>query len=355
VQASAEVDRGKESLSQFLARVLDQLSLSAWLPAGALVLLLAFVIQLGTALDQPAIATAPAPVVRALQSIAGISLGGALLLIAAVVVLTMVTQALSFEAIRVLEGYWGINGLVERLAQWRCGRHRRFRDKLERRLQALTEQAWEGAARELQRLIDHRADRGKSLLVTPNVLAALRAEVLQKEMPVALTPEEYDLLEQLGDRWEDWAPAEIRRRIVNVQKRLADYPEPNRMLPSRLGNVLRHYEDKTEVAEVEPLVQRVFDRLPASLKTGHDEQRTRLDLYCSMVFVVAIAAAIAIGRFGADHPRYAIGALAGGLAGYASATSWSGPTGPRPTLPAHPARRRRRAGPRVLRPGLCAG
>jgi hypothetical protein len=314
--ASAEADRGKESLSQFLARVFDQLSLSAWLPAGALVLLLAFVIQLGTALEQAAPADAPAsPVVRALQSIAGISLGGALLLIAAVVVLTMVTQALSFEAIRVLEGYWGINRLAERLAQWRCGRHRRSCRKLDQRLQHLTEQAWDEAARGLQRLNDDRADQGKPLLVPPNVLAALRAEVLDKERPVALTEDEDELLEQVGDRWEDWAPAETRRRIVNVRKRLYDYPGPNRMLPTRLGNVLRRHEDETGAAQVETLVQRVFDQLPASLKTEHDEQRTRLDLYCSMVFVLAITVAIAIGRFSADHPWYAIGALASGSAG----------------------------------------
>jgi hypothetical protein len=43
--------KAKESLSQFVARVLDQLSLSAWLPAAALVLGLDYVFQSGAMLD----------------------------------------------------------------------------------------------------------------------------------------------------------------------------------------------------------------------------------------------------------------------------------------------------------------
>lgn len=40
-----------ETLSQFVARVLSQLSLSAWLPSAALVLALDLVAQLGAVLD----------------------------------------------------------------------------------------------------------------------------------------------------------------------------------------------------------------------------------------------------------------------------------------------------------------
>ncbi|HET6294682.1 MAG TPA: hypothetical protein VFG33_14955 [Kribbella sp.] len=43
--------KASETLSQLIARVLTQLSLSAWLPSSSLVLSLAFVIQLGNAAD----------------------------------------------------------------------------------------------------------------------------------------------------------------------------------------------------------------------------------------------------------------------------------------------------------------
>jgi hypothetical protein len=86
------------------------------------------------------------------------------------------------------------------------------------------------------------------------------------------------------------------------------------MLPTRLGNVLRRYEDKTGRDSVESLVQDVFDDLPFSLRVNHDEQRTRLDLYCSMVVVIAVVTVGAAARF-AGHGWYAVGAVALGLAG----------------------------------------
>jgi hypothetical protein len=43
--------RPTETLSQFIARVLDQLSLSAWLPSAALVLAMDFILQLGMVLN----------------------------------------------------------------------------------------------------------------------------------------------------------------------------------------------------------------------------------------------------------------------------------------------------------------
>ena len=59
----------------------------------------------------------------------------------------------------------------------------------------------------------------------------------------------------------------------------------------------------------------MFDDLPFSLQFDHDEQRARLDLYCSMVSVVGVAAAIAVARLASRHPSYAVGAVAVGLAG----------------------------------------
>ena len=50
-----------QSLSQFAARVLDQMSVSAWLPAAALVLAAAFLIQLGSVLDEAAQSTQQDP------------------------------------------------------------------------------------------------------------------------------------------------------------------------------------------------------------------------------------------------------------------------------------------------------
>src|SRR5262245_5325637 len=186
--AEATVDPGKatDTLSQFTARVLNQLSLSAWLPAAALVMLVTFVVQLGEALSHPAAGPNPrSPAIQAIQSIAGISLGGALLLIGAVVVLTIVTQAFSFEAIRILEGYWGTNRYVERVAQWRCLRHRAVRMRLDRRMKSLTLKAWYGGA-----LLSLRRQTRRGAGTTWNVLEAFGYSLMEKRSPVTLTDAE---------------------------------------------------------------------------------------------------------------------------------------------------------------------
>ena len=68
---------------------------------------------------------------------------------------------------------------------------------------------------------------------------------------------------------------------------MSDYPrDASRVMPTRLGNVLRRYEVETGADDIERFVERVYRRLPFSMQLSHDEQRARLDLYCSMVFVL---------------------------------------------------------------------
>lgn len=298
--------KATESLSQFVARVLDQLSLSAWLPSAALVLFLAFLVHLGAILDSGQRIGPLAAIGQALAALAKVSFGGGLLLVAAVVVLTMLTQAFSFEAIRVLEGYWGTNRMVEWFAHRRCNRHRRVRARLRKRRKSLTEEAWRQAAAEIDRMQQDLVSRDRPVQFTPNMISALGAPVLGHRPTVTLTDDEAEIVHETD--WRTFAPPEPLRRRLNIDKPLRDYPEAQRMQPTRLGNVLRHHEDKTGRETVESLVQEVFDELPASLRVEHDEQRTRLDLYCSMVFVSAVVGTVAIVRLGPHHWGYAIGA-----------------------------------------------
>jgi hypothetical protein len=124
---------------------------------------------------------------------------------------------------------------------------------------------------------------------------------------VILSEEERELVRDF--EWQRLAPPEVLRRRVNVQKRIRDFPEPDRVLPTRLGNILRRHEDMTNETSVETFVQRVFDDLSPSLQTEHDEQRTRLALYCSMVFVVAFVATVAAARVASQHGAYSLGSL----------------------------------------------
>lgn len=310
-EAVANKEKPPQTLSQFVARVLDQLALSAWLPSAALVLLLDLVVQLGAVLD--AKGTGPAGAIgRALSQMSATGIGGGVLLATAVVVLTVLTQAFTFEAIRILEGYWGTARIVEWVAHRRTRAHRRRIEKLSQRERGLTSQAWTPAK---ARIIEIQAEfrrNGRRAELTPAMIGRLEAMVLHT-LPsgrlMRLTPSQQERLSTYN--WEPLAPAEPLRRRVNVAKRLRDYPEPERALPTRLGNILRAHEDQLDAEdldEVESYVQRIFGNLPPSLQEDHDNQRNRLDLYCTMVFVVAVSGLAAAAGFAPRHWPYAAGA-----------------------------------------------
>ena len=293
--AAATEPKLTETLSQFVARVLNQLSLSAWLPSAALVLAMDFIVQFDTQLDVKSQGV-DTTLANTFARMSGIGFGGVVLLVVAVVVLTMLTQAFSFEAIQVLEGYWGISPLAEWFADRRCDKYRRTRTRLVERRKEFTRTAWNGAVVRLTEREAERHCRGWQAQVTLNMLLILGPQVLGSgelirltRSLVHLTQEEEKRIKFLRANWESYAPADSLHRSANMDKRLADYPAAERMLPTRLGNILRAHEDKIRRVQVRSFVQEVYDVLPPGLQVGHDAQRTRLDLYCSMVFVLAAA------------------------------------------------------------------
>lgn len=313
-----------ETLSQLLARILNQLSLSSWLPSAALTLSLAVVLQLGVVLDGSSSTGGPRPsagpaVSAALGRVADISAAGLVLLGVAVVVLTMLTQAFAFEAIRVLEGFWGTHRLGETAARWRCARHRAKRTRLRGELREAMEGIWAAAAAGIADEDQRRIDGGDRARFTPAMLNVVRARYLGKATKVRLTAKQEAVV--AATDVEDYAPADLLRRLTNVNKRLADYPQDDvRVQPTLLGNVLRRHEDDSHDndpgrRDVEMLVEEVFDQLPAGLQQAHDEQRGRLDLYCSMVMVCLSVAAVAVVRLGPAHAGWAAGAAAAGFLG----------------------------------------
>jgi hypothetical protein len=291
-----DAPKARETLSQFVVRILGQLSLSAWLPSAALVLSILLVGSLGSALEAPNSASLSVgdAIGDAFASFDNLSVADGLLLFAGVVVLTMLTQAFSFESIRLLEGYWGTNRAVERIADLRCRRHRKVRERLDTLRSALVRDAWMRARSELDVERVQREASGGEVEVTSKVLDLVGARALGDPSPPA-TSAERETARRV--QWERKAPPELIRRLSNVDKRLRGYPRPVHVLPTRLGNMLRSHEDRAfrgHTGAVEGAVQRVFDSLPSSLQTAHDRQRTRLDLYCSMVVVAAVVTVVAV-------------------------------------------------------------
>ncbi|MEO6702686.1 MAG: hypothetical protein ABIP57_14485 [Jatrophihabitantaceae bacterium] len=93
--------------------------------------------------------------------------------------------------------------------------------------------------------------------------------------------------------------------MINADKAIRDLPQVARAQPTRLGNVLRAYEDATRREHVETLVLNVYDQMTPGAQSRHNESRNRLDLYCSTVFVLLLLAAITWARLGWNHAGWA--------------------------------------------------
>lgn len=280
-------DRGAGGLSAFLGRVLDQLSLSSWLPAAMLVGNAALLVQLALQ-PQPDLAAA----VRALTEDA---LGLLVALTFLLVLASIVTQAFEFEAIRLLEGYADTDlRPVQRLATVRIRRHHGKRRGVETRLREANLAAF---ARARTAMLDLKQP------VPRPILDALEDMLLGKSAnDSALT----DAARALP--WTRYVPAAELFRIEALDARAASYPAEHRLLPTRLGNVLRAAEDTLPVApdeNLEGFVLRHEQLLPPALQAEHREHRTRLDMYCSLTLVFVVLAALAAATLADPAPGWA--------------------------------------------------
>lgn len=292
-----------DNLSQLVARILNQLALSSWLPSAFLVLTVAFILALGQAvMDDRHLAQA---VPTAFSKLGSISFQSVILMFAAVVVLTMLTQAFAFEAIRLLEGYWGTGRLVLLIARLPLSYHKQRRRTLRRRLRRLKKASWPRVERKLRNLKPQLSD---------DMIMHMKAEVLPKSTArVQLCPADLERVRRYD--WVDWLSNRTRREKESIEHKLLDYPLDNDVQVTKLGNILRRSESETGAANVETFVEENYDVVPFSLQVEHDEQRGRLDLYCSMVFMWVFLTVVAIAIFNGAHPRYSIGAAVIGIVG----------------------------------------
>ena len=269
---------------------LDQLSVSAWLPAAAFVFLLVLIGAVRrTGGDMP----------DAIDVITSMSWQSLVLLIGAVILATIVTQAFQFEAIRLLEGYWVPRGLRSALSDVLCRWHLWRRNRVRRRLKRVEERAFAHARREMLRVGLPRA-----------VIDMFEDEVVGRPDSVEDASEE-DLQVADAFAWEEYAPTRERRRMDGLTRALEQYPEADHLIrPTRLGNTLTAFEERAleervddpRAGTLEGFVQEFFDEMPLSLQIQHDEFRSRLDLYCTLVAVFVISGVIGVlAGVGAEH------------------------------------------------------
>jgi hypothetical protein len=252
-------------VSAFVAKVLDQLSLSAWLPAALLTASLTLLLQFRAQLS--------ADVTQALAAITSEPLRLLILTLPVLIIGTLVTQAFSFEAIRVLEGYWRRRGLPSLasnlLIRWHVSRKQRLE---RRRLKAAREAFATVRPILLQSGLSHAVVNG------------LESQALEIDLP-RLSEDEKEVVDQMG--WRSFCQAWDLARIDQLALQEKDYPSSSRVLPTKLGNVIRATEDSLSQSgqDLEGFALRRRTAVSARTQLQHDQFRTRLDMYCTLVFV----------------------------------------------------------------------
>lgn len=266
-------------LSQLLSNILDQLSISAWLPAAMLVGNAAVLLQLHSNRNLN--------IADAVKDLTGKPLGTLIVLAFSLLLTTIITQAFEFEVIRLLEGYFNsTHRIIQAGLAFRIRRHEAKRHRLQGKHQQAERTAFM-QAREVMLSKPGAYDRSALDLIEDGIYQRTPRKVTRA-------------VEKMVDRidWRAHLPSHTLYRMDSIQARLDSYPASNRVLPTRLGNVLRASEDKlplTRDEDLEGFVIRHYDDLPPTLRGEHREFRTRLDMYCCLVLVFTALAGLGLG------------------------------------------------------------
>lgn len=271
--AAKDSSRQGVSLSEVVGRILEQLSVSAWLPATTLVGALAVCLEFRSqgSLSLPS-------AMGALSRNAG---GTLVLLVAAIIIITVVTQAFEFETIRFLEGYWGGGPIWTRLTAARVRHYRSQLKGLRDACKAAERQAFRSAAKRLRK----------------TGIPAQDIEILRLLTKKGSAPgfADDDVARARRTKWQSVADPTLLRHWEALRRRTAEFPKEHRLLPTRLGNTLRAYEDRVVLSDggdLQGFVMRNYASISNRLLNQYVDFRTRLDMYCSLTLVFPVLALI---------------------------------------------------------------
>lgn len=277
-KAAGEDATAAKGISTFVAGVFDQLSVTSWLPSVCLVgsgaVLLA--LQGQTQLN----------VNEAIRDLLTLGWGALVLILFALTLSAIFIQGFEFEALRFLEGYYRSRAL-SRWARGRIAKKRAKRAVLAERVRNLEERAF----------VTARAAAMQPDAATPAERTALnvREKLIFKQELDEVDMTHLFAVSEL--KWSRWGDAIELHDLTIAKLQLAEFPKPHRILPTRLGNVMRASEDQVALAgdeDLEGFVIRTKDQLPATIVKEHDAYRQRVEMYCGLVFVLASQAIFSV-------------------------------------------------------------
>ena len=287
---------GAAGISQFLSRVLEQLSLSAWFPAAVLIGSYAILDQLRR--------SGRADIGSALSKLASHPLSLLIAALFSLILTAVVIQAFEFEIIRLLEGYADssfapLNWLLStRIRRWR------------RRLEKLSNKA--------EQIGRDNFSYARLKMLSPNgpyltwQLAVIESEEFGTDLPCRVSARKKRAA--LDIDWQAYVEPDKLHYLQAIESQISHYPAGHRILPTRLGNTLRSTEDRLTLGEDEDIpgyVYRHHERLPNLLREDHRSYRTRLDMYCSLVLVFIVLIFLSAVMLKGVHPEWALSAVSG--------------------------------------------
>lgn len=217
--------------------------------------------------------------VAAFRAFGEIGIGAATGLALATIFIGAVIHPMQFLFVQLLEGYWGVNPLAQRAKRERTRAHRIRIRHLRRRSAEL-----------------------KILLGAKEVEFGAVTDLVQKQ---ALTEE----------------IIELRSQRIELERVTAEYPkDQDAFMPTRLGNVLRHYESSVGIGygiEVISTMPYLVSAATAADAEYLDDQRSQLDLAVRMT-IVSLVAALLTSIFMAQHGMWLLLALLPYTSGYLS-------------------------------------
>lgn len=257
------------SLTEFLAKILNQLSLSSWLP-GMMATLTALL--LGTFLQQ-----GNTDVTQAVLALTSNILATLVALTFGVVAVATLTQAFELQFIRILKGQWEWGYAGRRIGDIFISYHQKRRSKIQQKLNELESTSFFALA--LDRLqLDGRLTEEEARQVK-----RARAGGLER----TANTEHYHVVAETG--WRDALTPSEYQELEHLYRRLSQYPElESRIMPTLLGNVLRTFWNRVPeyTGPADTVVLDVYES--ANVKQIEQERRERsmIDLYATLCIVL---------------------------------------------------------------------
>jgi hypothetical protein len=282
-------------LSPFAAKVLDQLSVTAWLPAALLMTNTYLLVGMYLVRDPKA-----GPTVKNLEEVVSAidskALGVIIAVLLGIVLATLFTQSLEFAAIRFLEGYWGGSVFVAEATRAGVWIQRLRQYFIARRVEKLDRRAFRLAVEDIRFLVQAAGE-------SSNFIDAAIAAGLEQDVPAATTASLSDEERERAaaffyekEAWRPVAPPHLRHRALSLDVKAEAFPEEDsRLLPTRLGCALRAHEDSLSGdvlgSNMRSYLYRHLDDIGPELMEQHNQSRNRLDM-CSVMTVLCVLLAI---------------------------------------------------------------